>query len=310
MALPDIWDVLVVGGGPAGLSAALMLGRCRRRVLVCDAGPKRNEASRSLHAFLTRDGTPPAELLEIARAQLRRYRTVRLLRARVGTVKRRARVFEATLTRGRRVRARRVLLATGVVDELPRWPGLRRFYGRSVFHCPYCDGWEFRDRRLAAWGPTSATAGLALKLTSWSPRVTLLTGGRYRLASRMRARLAANGVAVRDEPVVRLAGDATALERVVVAGGEPVACDALFLSVPCRQSCGLSLELGCRLAKGGTVIADRRSRTHGDGVFAAGDASIDSQLVVVAASEGARAAIAIHEELLEEDLAGVSVHSP
>jgi thioredoxin reductase len=310
MASPDLWDVLVVGGGPAGLSAALMLGRCRRRVLVCDAGPKRNQASRSLHGFLTRDGIAPAELLAIGREQLRRYRTVRLLRARVATVRRRGRLFEATLPRGRRVRARRVLLATGVVDELPRWPGLARFFGRGVFHCPYCDGWEVRDRRLAAWGPTSATAGLALKLTSWSARVTLLTGGGYRLPPRTRARLAARGVTVREERVVRLAGHAGALERVVVARGEPVACDALFLTVPCRQSCDLSVRLGCRLAKAGTVLADRRSRTHAGGVYAAGDASIDSQLVVVAASEGARAAVAIHEELIREELSGESSVSP
>ena len=178
MAARDPWDVIVVGGGPAGLSAALMLGRCRRRVLVCDSGPKRNRASHALHGFLTRDGIAPAELLRIARAQLRPYATVERRQARVTGLRRRGRLFEATLSRGRPVTARRVLLATGVVDELPRWPGLPLFYGRSVFHCPYGDGWEFRERRLAAGGRTPATAGLALKLTSWSRRVTLLTGAR------------------------------------------------------------------------------------------------------------------------------------
>jgi thioredoxin reductase len=296
------WDVLVIGGGPAGLSAALMLGRCRRRVLVCDSGPKRNRASRALHGFLTRDGIAPAELLAIARAQLRRYATVRRRRARVTGVRRRGRLFEATLAGGRRVRARRILLATGVVDSLPSWPSLARFYGRSVFHCPYCDGWEFRDRRLAAWGPTPATAGLALKLTSWSRRVTLLTGGAYRLAAPLRARLRRGGVLVREEPVSGLGGRGTTLERVRLAAGPPLPCDALFLTVPCRQACDLFRPLGCRLTRSGAVRADRRSRTHAEGVYAAGDASVDSQMVVVAASEGARAAIAIHEELLDEEL--------
>ena len=306
----EVWDVIVVGGGPAGLSAALMLGRCRRRVLVCDAGPKRNRASRALHGFLTRDGMAPAELLRIARAQLRRYPTVERREARVTGLRRRGRLFEATLARGARVASRRVLLATGVVDELPDWPTLKRVYGRSVFHCPYCDGWEYRDRRLAAWGTTSATAGLALKLTSWSRRVTLLTGGGYRLAPSLRARLRRRGVEVREEAVVRLAGPSGALERVILAGGPPVSCDALFLTIPCRQACDLFRGLGCRLTPAGAVRADRRSRTHAPGVYAAGDASVDSQLVVVAASEGARAAIAIHEELLDEELRTESVRSP
>jgi thioredoxin reductase len=310
MAARDPWDVLVVGGGPAGLSAALMLGRCRRRVLVCDSGPKRNRASHALHGFLTRDGTAPAELLRIARAQLRPYATVERRQARVTGLRRRGGLFEATLSRGRPVSARRVLLATGVVDELPRWPGLPRFYGRSVFHCPYCDGWEFRERRLAAWGRTPATAGLALKLTSWSRRVTLLTGGGYRLAPALRARLRKCFVEVREEPVARLAGRAGALERVVLAAGTPVACDALFLTVPWRQACDLFRPLGCRLTRGGAVMATRRSRTHAHGVYAAGDASVDSHLAVVAASEGARAAIAIHEELLDEDLETESLSSP
>jgi thioredoxin reductase len=287
-----------------------MLGRCRRRVLLCDAGPKRNRASRALHGFLSRDGVAPGALLATARAQLRPYDTVRLRRVRVDRLRRQGRHFEASLSDGRRVRARRVLLATGVVDELPRWPGLSRFYGRSVFHCPYCDAWEFRDRRLAAWGEASTTAGLALKLTSWSRSVVLLTGGSYRLDPRVRAGLARNGVQVREEPLVGLRGRDGRLERIVLDGGPTVPCDALFLTIGRRQACDLFSRLGCRFARGGTVAADRRGRTRVAGVYAAGDASIDAQLVVVAASEGARAAVAIHEELLEEDLSRESHHSP
>ena len=300
----ESWDVLVAGGGPAGLSAALLLGRCRRRVLVCDAGPKRNGASRSLHGFLSRDGMAPAALLRTARAQLRRYATVRFRRTRVDALRRRGRSFHATLSDGRTVVARRVLLATGVVDELPRWPSLRRFYGRSVFHCPYCDAWEFRDRPLAAWAETPAGAGLALKLTLWSRRVVLLTGGAYRLSTRRRRQLRAHGVDVREEPVARLLGRGSALRAVRFASGRTVACDALFLGVGQRQACDLFGRLRCRLAKRGAVAADRLGHTSVPGVFAAGDASIDTQLVVVAASEGARAALAINEELLREDLRG------
>jgi thioredoxin reductase len=306
----DTWDVLVVGGGPAGLSAALMLGRCRRRTLVCDAGPKRNRASHALHGFLSRDGIAPAELLAIARGQLRPYETVVLRRARVARLRRRGALFEATLANGRRVRARRVLLATGVVDDLPRWPSLARFYGRSVFHCPYCDGWEFRDQRLAAWGETDATAGLALKLTSWSSRVVLFTGGAYRVSPALRRKLEANEVRIREEPLERLQGKGGRLARVVVTGGPPEACDALFLTIPCRPGCDLAQARGCGFSRAGAVVANRRSQTGVEGVYAAGDASIDTQLVVVAASEGARAAIALHEELLEADFRAVSRTSP
>jgi thioredoxin reductase len=219
----------------------------------------------------------------------------------VRSLRRRGRLFHATLESGRVERARRVLLATGVVDDLPDWPGLRRFYGRSVFHCPYCDGWEFRERRLAAWGETPAAAGLALKLTRWSRRVVLLTGGRYRLSRRRRSALAARGVAVREEPVTWLAGRGPALREVRFASGAALACDALFLAVGQRQGCDLFRRMGCRVAKR-AIAADRRGRTSVAGLFAAGDASIDTQMVVVAASEGARAAIAINEELMADGL--------
>src|SRR5687768_7612451 len=146
------YDVLIVGGGPAGLSAALVLGRCRRRVLVCDAGRPRNAASHGLHGFLTRDGIKPSEFLEIARQQLRPYDTVELKQTEVTSARRLANGFELTLANGESVSARKLLLATGVVDELPALDGLPDFYGRSVFHCPYCDGWEVRDQPLAIYG--------------------------------------------------------------------------------------------------------------------------------------------------------------
>jgi thioredoxin reductase len=297
------WDVLVVGGGPAGLSAALVLGRCLRRVLVCDAGPKRNQASGALHGLLSRDGLPPRELLDIAREQLRAYPTVVQRNTRVGAIRARGGVFEATLAGGARVTARRVLLATGVVDALPDWPGLRRFYGRGVFHCPYCDAYEVRGRRLAVWGETPAAAGLAVKLRSWSPQVVLLTGGAYALSARRRSMLSAQGVRVLEAPVTRLGGRGRTLARVLLADGTAVPCDALFLTVPCRQSCDLAGRLGCRFVKETAVAVRRDGSTEVPGLFVAGDASIDSQMVVVAAAEGARAAIAINEQLLTEDAA-------
>src|ERR1051325_6140674 len=171
------FDVIIVGAGPAGLSAALVLGRCRRRVLICDSGHPRNAASHALHGYLTRDGIPPAAFLEIGLEQLQQYETVRLQRSAVVEARRLDNLFEITLNSGQRLASRKLLLATGVIDELPQINGLQDFYGTSVFHCPYCDGWEMRDQPLAVYGRGENGAGLALELKLWSQQLVLCTDG-------------------------------------------------------------------------------------------------------------------------------------
>jgi thioredoxin reductase len=164
------WDAIILGGGPAGLSAALILGRCRRRVILCDTGRPRNAASRALHGFLTRDGIEPAEFLRIGRRQLARYGTV-LVRRQAVDARRTDGGFEVDLAGGGRLVARTLLIATGVADRLPPIEGLRALYGRAVFHCPYCDGWEVENRPLAVYGRGRSGMGLALALRTWSRQV-------------------------------------------------------------------------------------------------------------------------------------------
>jgi thioredoxin reductase len=299
----DSYDCLVAGAGPAGLSAALMLGRCRRRVLVCDTGAPRNRWSHAVHGFLTRDGTAPSTLLALARAELRPYDTVELREARVIDA---VRVGEGFLVRcedGREIRSRKLLLATGVVDELPAIPGIEAFYGRSVHHCPYCDGWEWRDRPIASYGREEHGAALAVTLSVWSRDVVVCTDGPVTFSAPTRERLRARGIRVREERVVRLDGTAGLLERIVFDAGDPEERCALFFATGQRQASELPARLGCRFTEHGAVATGKCEATNVPGLYVCGDASKEAQFVVVAAAEGAEAGMAINKALLEEELA-------
>lgn len=296
-----MYDVIIVGAGPAGLSAALMLGRSRRRVLVCDTGRPRNAASRAMHGFLSRDGMPPAEFLRISREQLQQYESVELRDAEVVHAECREGRFHVTLHDGIRLTARKLLIATGVVDNLPAIPGFKEFYGQSVFHCPYCDGWEVRDQPLAVYGRGARGLGLSLELTGWSRDVVLCTDGPPELDAADIARLTRNGIALRDERVLKLEGNG-GLEHVVFDRGDPLARRALFFTTGQTQQSQLARTLGCEINEKGTVRTGKYEATHLAGLYVAGDASRAVQWVVVAAAEGAEAAFAINTDLLKEDL--------
>lgn len=291
-----MYDVVIVGGGPAGLSAALILGRSRRRVLVCDSGTPRNAASSALHGYLTRDGMPPLELLRLGRQELRQY-GVELREIAVTGAHRNGDGFDVTLHGADGVRARMLLLATGVRDELPAVEGIDECYGISVHHCPYCDGWEHRDERLAVIGHGAAAAGLALSLTTWSDTVIVCSNGPARVNREQRERLAAHRIPVREEPLARVAHDNGRVQALVLASGDRVACDGIFFTGRQRQQCDLPRRLGCEFTHKGTVKTDHLGETCVPGLFVVGDASRDVQFVVVAASEGAKAGVAINKAL-------------
>jgi thioredoxin reductase len=297
------YDVVIVGAGPAGLSAALILGRCSRSVLLCDTGRPRNAASRSLHGYLTRDGIPPFEFLTIAGDQLRKYTTVEtqhveVTAARCLSDKR----FAVTLADGRVVFARKLLLATGVVDNLPSIDGFAELYGCSVFHCPYCDGWEVRDAPLAIYGRGERGLGLSLELTAWSRDLVLCSDGPSEIDQRGLQKLARNGVTLREERIARLEGRDGLLEHVVFETGDRLPRRALFFTTGQSQQSDLSIQLGCDVNSKGTVRTGKYETTHLKGLYVAGDASRAVQWVVVAAAEGAEAAFAINTDLISEDL--------
>jgi thioredoxin reductase len=298
-----MYDVVIVGAGPAGLSAALFLGRCRRTVLVCDNGHPRNEASQAMHGFLTRDGMPPLEFLRLAREEIRPYETVEfrdvtVIDARCLPTGR----FETTLETGESIESRKLLIATGVRDNLPEIPGMRELYGRSVFHCPYCDGWEVRDEPLAVYGRGDRGYGLSLELTAWSRDILLCTDGPSDLDEERVQRLGRNGIVVREDGVARVEGRDGILQAVVFENGDVSSRRALFFTTGQHQQSPLAIRLGCEFNDKGTVRTGKYESTHLPGLFVCGDASRAVQWVIVAASEGAEAAFAINTDLIKEDL--------
>jgi thioredoxin reductase len=302
-------DVVIVGGGPAGLSAALLLGRARRQVLLCDSGQPRNAGVHAMHGFLSRDGMDPAALRQVARDQVVAYPTVQVRDVEVQAVTPLADQFTVALADGTSEQARRLLLATGVADELPPIDGLAELWGRGVFNCPYCDGWEVRDQPVAVLAADPRNLQLAVHLTRWSPDILLCSNG-ARVDDDTRRLLAARKVQLREEPVARLEGGDSKLERVVFADGEPEARSAAFLHAPTRQRSDLPSRLGCTVGDDGSVMVDDLAHTSVPGVLAVGDMArrpsmpVPGAQVVIAAAEGAIAAVAIDQELFMQQLAG------
>ena len=294
------FDAIIVGGGPAGLSAALILGRCRRRVLICDGGEPRNAASHALHGFLTRDGIPPAELLRIAREQLEPY-DVMIRESHVVNVDRSELGFEVSLSDGSHLRARKLLLATGLTDRIPNIEGLKPLYGKSVFHCPFCDGWEMRDQPLAVYGRGNHGSTLAMTLKTWSDDVVLCSDGPSRMSRAERKRLSRHGIEICDARIARLESDDAVLKEIVFVTGNRIARRALFLGLGVGQRSDLAEKLGCSYTEKGGVRTYKLAKTGIPGLFAAGDALREVQLAIVAAAEGVKAAFAINTELQGEE---------
>ena len=302
------YDVAIVGAGSAGLSAALVLGRCRRRVLVLDGGPPRNAPSPSVQGFFTRDCVPPLELLQLGRNQLTPYSSVAVKPWRATQVQKQGHHFSLSAENeaGHHVQktARKVLLATGVEDELPPIDGFREYWGTGVLHCPYCHGWEVRDEPLAVYGRGKTVTGLALLVSRWSANIVVCTDGPGGLSAHARRRLRLQGIRVREEKVARLVGNpATGMLRCVEFGdGTFLECHALFLHAPQHQRTQLAAEIGCRLTSKGAIKINKQQQTSVAGLYAAGDATAGLQQAVTAAAEGAKAAVAINEQLTREEV--------
>ncbi|WP_207956714.1 NAD(P)/FAD-dependent oxidoreductase [Rubrobacter tropicus] len=305
------YDVVVVGAGAAGLSAALVLGRSGRKVLVLDGGEPRNAPAEASHGFFTRDGVQPGEMLKIGREQLGRYPNVEYRTGRATQASGADGAFEVTLEDGEVVSARKLVLATGVFDELPERPGFRELWGKGVYHCPYCHGWEMRGRPLAVLASPGTAFDRVALIRNWSRDLALLTDGEGGLSGADRRRLDALSVPVYEERISRLEGDPArpggGLERVVFEGGAALEREGVFHVPPQRQRSGLAGSIGCELAAPVPTVefvkADPMTReTTVAGVYAAGDAvRAPGQSVVLASASGAAAAYVLNHALAIQD---------
>jgi thioredoxin reductase len=301
--MTDAFDVVIVGGGAAGLSAAMVLGRCRRRVVLIDAGNPRNRASQAVHCLLGHEGRAPSQLLAMGRLELKRYTTVTQRTDSVTAITRSGNGFSVECENEAPLQVRKVLLTTGLTDDLPRVEGIDQLYGRSIHHCPYCDGFEHRDQAIAVYGEGDKGAGLSLMMKQWSSDVLLFTDGLSPVSSGMLARLDQQGIGVCTERIARLEGTADGmLKEIRLEGGKTVSRSAMFFTTGCHQSSNLSATLGCvRDEKGGIVTDPVTEESSVPGIYVAGDASRDVLLVAVAIAEGAKAGVAINRALLKED---------
>lgn len=293
------YDVIIVGGSFAGLSAAMQLARARRRILLVDAGQPRNRYAAHAHGFLGQDGTRPHEIVAQARAQLARYPTVEFLDGEAVDAAARDGGFELAMASGQRVRASRLILAIGMRDELPSLPGLEARWGQTVLHCPYCHGYEVAGQPLGVMATHPMSVHQAMLLPDWGP-TTYFTQGEFEPAPDEAKALAARGVRLERSPIVQLRGAAPALTGVTLADGRQLPIHALFVASKAHMASPLAMQLGCAFDSspmGPVIRVDEFKQTTVAGVFAAGDAATPMSNATLASASGVMAGVCAHRSL-------------
>lgn len=298
-----LFECAIVGGGPAGLSAALVLGRARRNVVLLDDNNPRNAVTRESHGFITRDGIAPGELRRIAHEDISKYGSVQVRRASVIAVRRVSHAsFQLATQQGELYMARKIILATGLKEILPPVNGLHDFYGKSIFNCPYCDGWELKDKPLVIISEGPNAFHMAKTLYNWSVRLAVCTNGHRALTAQQHEALGRRNIKVYEHRIVRLIGENGALQKVLFEGGGEYVCEGGFVTPQTALSSSIGQSLGCRTNALGGIITDDFGRTNVAGVYAAGDtAAVAPSQLIIAAGAGSRAAIGVNSDLTNED---------
>lgn len=296
-----LYDVAIVGGGPAGLSGAIWLARYLHRVVLVDSGDPRNWETRGINGFLGQPHVRPAELRRLGRDECRSYDIALIDGCVDRAVKHDEERFELLLDGGARYEARRLLLAIGIRDVWPSIPGLSRVYGETAHVCPDCDGYESRDAHIVVVGSGRKAVGMALNLTTWTTRLAVCTNGApAAIDERLRAKLDALAIPVHTGPIVRVRESDGALREIEIEGGVVLRCERLFFSIAQHAADDLGAQLGCERDEDGQIIIDEHGHTSVYNVFAAGDIVPGPQLAIGAAADGAVAALAIHKSLVPD----------
>lgn len=297
-----MYDVIIAGGGIAGLSAALILGRCRRSILLCDSGKPRNRVSQALHGFISRDGVNPLEMRRMASEELKGYPSVTCINVEIIDAEEIQEGYQVKLETGEVHQSKFLLIATGVVDRLPDIVGIEEFYGHNLFHCPYCDGWENRDQPIAVYGSQPEDCEFALELTCWSKDIVLCLDAGPSPAPLHLEHLARHGIGIIPNKIAGISGKKGERIDIKFNDGTLLARRVMFFNPAQQQASPLAHKLGCDVTESG-VKTGKMQRTKSR-LFVAGDAARSIQLAIIAAAEGAEAAFALNTALQQEDIFG------
>jgi thioredoxin reductase len=298
--MEQLIDVGIIGGGPAGMNAALVLGRARKSVVVIDEGRPRNRVTRESHGFLTRDGINPSEFRRIAKEQINAYPSVHFVEDTAVTITGTDGNFQITTTQGMTYRSKKLLFAVGMKDLPLDINGLTAVYGKSAFVCPYCDGWELRDQSLVLIVKGARALHSAKMLSGWTNQYTICTDGPDEWTDEQREELKQHNVPTFDSPIQRIESSDGMVQRVVLEDGTIIPCTGIFFAPKLVTGSDLPQAIGCQITEAGTIIVDGFGKTNIPGIYSAGDAASELYQAITAASLGALAGVSINGELLAE----------
>lgn len=294
-------DCAIIGGGPAGLSAALTLGRARRNVIVFDDNQPRNAVTQETHGFLTRDGVKPAEFRNIAHQEISKYPSVEIRNARITDVSKHENSFELIMDNDEVFQARTIILATGLKETLPDIDGIHDFYGKSLFSCPYCDGWERRDKPLVVISEGPHTFHFVKLVWNWSHNLLVCTNGRQLFTEEQQEMLRRKEIQVVEEHITALVGTNGQLERIAFATQGERRYESGFVATQLSQASPFAVQLGCDLNPPGGPVTDNLGRTTVKGVYAAGEVTAMSSQLILAAAQGSMTAASVNMDLIESE---------
>ncbi|MBR0614538.1 NAD(P)/FAD-dependent oxidoreductase [Bacillus safensis] len=293
-------DCAIIGGGPAGLSAALVVGRGRKQVIVFDDELPRNRVTQESHGFITNDGMTPFEIRRAGEADLQKYPNIKIKRSRIVDIQKKEERFTLLTHEGDRFEAKKIILATGLQDILPEIEGIHDVYGKTLFSCPFCDGWELKDKALALIAENQRALHMAKLLSNWTKDLIVFSNGHV-LAEEDKALLTAHSIQVIDVPIVSIDHDNGQLRSLQLANGETVKREGGFVTSEFKQLAPFAEKLGCKMTKNAGIETDILGRTTVSGIFACGDNLGGPAQLVLAAAAGSQTGMGVIHEIVQEE---------